>query len=102
MLLKTKATVKLAYTKWRILEICCIFLYFQLKIRALFIDFETHVFIRFLISIKFSIAISHKKREGGGGGESRVAPRVYIVNDICNRSKFINDKKIILILKNVF
>ena len=64
VLLKTKATVKLVCTKWRILGICCIFLYFQHQIRALFIDFETHVFIRFLISIKFSIIISHKKRWG--------------------------------------
>ena len=71
VLLKTKATVKLVYTKWRILGICCIFLYFQLQIRALYVDFETHVFIRFLISIIFSIIISHKKR---GGGDSRVAP----------------------------
>ena len=74
ILLKTKATVKLVYTKWRILEICCIFLYFQLQIRALYVDFETHVFIRFLISIKFSIIISHKKKKKRGGGGSRVAP----------------------------
>ena len=65
VLLKTKATVKLVYTKWPILEICCIFLYFQLQITALFINFETHVFIRFLISIKFSIIISHKKKGVG-------------------------------------
>ena len=76
MLLKTKATVKLVYTKWRILGICCIFLYFQLQIRALFIDFETHVFIRFLISIKFSIIISHKKR--GGGRKSSSAQIIYM------------------------
>ena len=58
VLLKTKATVKLVHTRWRILG-TCIFLYFQLQIRALYVDFETHVFIRFLISIKFSIIINH-------------------------------------------
>ena len=71
VLLKTKATVKLVYRKWRILGICCIFLYFQLQIRALYVDFETHVFIRFLISIKFSIIISHKKRGGRKSSSAR-------------------------------
>ena len=42
-------------------------MYFQLQISVLNIDFETHVFIRFLISIKFSIIINHKKKRGGGG-----------------------------------
>ena len=54
------------------------FLYFQLHIRAPYVDFETHVFIRFLISIIFSIIISHKKR--GGGGESRVVPEKINTN----------------------
>ena len=73
VLFKTKATVKLVYTKWRVLGICRIFLYFQLQIRALYINFESHVFIRFLISIKFSIIIN-KIKKLRGGGESRVAP----------------------------
>ena len=56
-------------------------MYFKLQIRAIYFDFETHVFIRFLISIKFSIIINHKKkRRGGGGGESLAAPRLIELN----------------------
>ena len=54
------------FSRWRILGIFCILLYFQLQIRALFFDFETHIFMRFLISLKFSIIINHKKKAGGG------------------------------------
>ena len=69
--------LKLVYSKWRILGICCIFLYFQLQIRALYVDFETHVFIRFLISIKFSIIINHKKR--GGGGRKLSSAYIFVI-----------------------
>ena len=48
--------------------------YFQIQIRALSINHETYVFIRFLFSIKFSIIISHKKKGEKGGEESVKAP----------------------------
>ena len=74
-----------------ILGICRIFLYFQQQIRALYLVFD--VFIRFLISIKFSILINYKKK-----GEEKVEYCLTLIYILILSFKLIINIKIISLI----